>query len=266
MNSCPSCGAALPQAAVRFCLNCGHRLTSEGQQAASPPEAPPGTDPVQPRSRRQRRPAGSTMIIALVALAILAAGGIGAYALIHDNSHASAAPIHHRKLADSTPTPTLTAASPAPSAEQNQLQQFLGVIRQSASARTLVKAAMRQIGVCAMTPAGGITQLQQAITERQNALATLGRLQVSAIPGGQGMRTSLGDVLQLSIAADRDFTAWMQDPRTTRHCPASTAQDAHYAAGVQTSAQAMQAKQQFLSQWNGMAGQYGLPTFSTLDI
>jgi hypothetical protein len=204
------------------------------------------------------------MIIALVALAILAAGGIGAYALIHGNSHASAAPIHHPKLADSTPTPT--AASPAPSAEQNQLQQFLVVIRESASARTLVKAAVRQIGVCAMTPATGITQLQQAITERQNALATLGRLQVSAIPGGQVMRTSLGNVLQLSIAADRDFTAWMQDPRTTRNCPASTAQDAHYAAGVQTSAQAVQAKQQFLSQWNGLASQSGLPTFSTLDI
>jgi flagellar basal body-associated protein FliL len=204
------------------------------------------------------------MIIALVSLAILAAGGIGAYALIHGNSHASAAPIHHQQLADSTPTPT--AASPAPSAEQQQLQQFLVVIRESASARTLVKAAVRQIGVCAMTPATGITQLQQAITDRQNALAALGRLQVSEIPGGQVMRTNLGDVLQLSIAADRDFTAWMQDPRTTRNCPASTAQDAHYAAGVQTSAQAMQAKQQFLSQWNGIASQSGLPTFSTLDI
>jgi hypothetical protein len=34
-HSCPSCGAALPPAAVRFCLTCGHRLTSEGQQTAS---------------------------------------------------------------------------------------------------------------------------------------------------------------------------------------------------------------------------------------
>lgn len=261
MHSCPSCGAALPQAAVRFCLACGHRLPGEGEQTASAPEAHPGTGPEQPRSRRQR-PVRRTMIIVLVALAILAAGGTGAYALIHDKSHTSAAPIHHQTLAHSTPT----AESPAPSAEQNQLQQLLVVIRESVSARTLVKTAVRQIGVCTMPPATGITQLQQAITERQNALAALGRLQVSAIPGGQGMRTSLGDVLQLSIAADRDFTAWMQDPRSTRHCPASTAQDAHYAAGVQTSAQATQAKQQFLSQWNGVAGQYGLPTFSTLDI
>jgi len=130
MHSCPSCGAALPQAAVRFCLTCGHRLTSEGQHAASAPKAHPGD--------------GHT--------------------------------------------------------------------------------------------------------------------------GGQAMRTSLGDVLQLSIAADRDFTAWMQDPQTIQNCAASATQDAHYAAGVQASAQAMQAKQQFLSRWNRIASQSGLPTFSTLDI
>lgn len=262
MHSCPSCGAPLPQAAVRFCLTCGHRLTSEGQQAASAPTAHPGTGPAQRRSRRRRRPARRTMIIVIVALAILAAGGTGAYALISDRAHASAGPTYHQKVANSTST----AQSPAPASEQNQLQQFLVVIRESVSARTLVKTAVQQIGACAMTPAAGITQLQQAITDRRNALAALGRLQVSAVPGGQAMRTSLGDVLKLSIAADRDFTVWMQDPQTTRHCPASATQDAHYAAGVQASAQAMQVKQQFLSQWNRIASQFGLPTFSTLDI
>lgn len=261
-HSCPSCGAALPQAAVRFCLSCGHRLTSEGPQTASPPTAHPGAGPAQRRSRQQLRPARRTVIIVAVTLAVVAAGGTGAYALIGSKAHVSAGPGHHPKVTNSTPA----AQSPAPAAEQNQLQQFLAVIRESVSARTLVTTAVQQVGACAMTPATGITRLQQAITDRQNARATLGRLQMSAIPSGQTMRTSLDDALKLSIAADRDFTAWMQDPQTTQHCPASATQDAHYAAGVQASAQATQAKQQFLSQWNRIASQSGQPTFSTLDI
>lgn len=261
-HSCPSCGAALPQAAVRFCLTCGHRLTSEDQQTASPPKAHPGTGPAQRRSRQRRRPARRTMIIVLVTLAVLAAGGTGAYALIRYKAHASAGPIHRQKVADSTPT----AQSPAPAAEQNQLQQFLIVIRESVSARTLVTTAVQQIGACAMTPATGIAQLQQAITDRRNALATLGKLQVSAVPSGQAMRTNLHDALKLSIAADRDFIAWMQDPQTTQHCPASATQDARYAAGVRASTQAAQAKQQFLSQWNDIASQSSQPTFSIQDI
>jgi hypothetical protein len=207
------------------------------------------------------------MTIVLVTLFVLAAGG-GAYTLINHKAHASAGPIHHQQATNSTATTesAAPASESAPGSEQSQLQQLLAVIRESVSARTLVKTAVPQMGACAITPQTGITQLQQAITDRQNALATLGGLQVSAIPGGQAMRTSLDDVLKLSIAADRDFTAWMQDPQTIQHCPADATQDAHYTAGVQTSTQAMQAKKQFLSQWNSIASRSGLPTFSTLDI
>jgi hypothetical protein len=203
------------------------------------------------------------MIIVLITLAVLAAGGTGALALIRYKAHASAGPIYYHPKVTNSASP---AQSTAPAAEQNQLQQFLIVIRESVSARTLVTTAVQQIGACAMTPATGIAQLQQAITDRRNALATLGGLQVLAIPGGQTMRTSLGEALKLSIVADRDFIAWMQDPQTTQHCPASATQDTHYAAGVQASTQAMQAKQQFLSQWNRIASQSGQPTFSMQDI
>lgn len=80
------------------------------------------------------------------------------------------------------------------------------------------------------------------------------------------MRADLTDVLQLSIAADRDFIQWMQDPQSTQNCPSTTASDAAYAAGLQISKRAQQAKTGFLALWNPMAQQSGQPTFSTVDI
>jgi hypothetical protein len=58
----------------------------------------------------------------------------------------------------------------------------------------------------------------------------------------------------------------MQNPATVAGCPGSTATDAHYAAGVQASGQAVQAKKQFLALWNPLARKFGQPTFTTLDI
>jgi hypothetical protein len=117
-----------------------------------------------------------------------------------------------------------------------------------------------------MSPADGSSQLQQAISERQGLLTTLAGLQVSAIPSGESMRTDLTSVLQLSIAADRDFIQWMQDPQSTQNCPASTVADAAYDAGLQSSKRAQQAKADFLALWNPMARQSGQPAFSTVDI
>jgi uncharacterized membrane protein len=264
-TTCPSCGAALPQAAVRFCLACGHQLPSADETTAPPPAAAP-RPPQRPRPGRTR-PARRrrSVIIALVILVVLAGGGAGTYVLLRHKTSAATETSHSQK--DATSPTAQTPASPAtPATEQDQLTQFLPAVQGSVVARTLVTTAVPQVGACTMTPATGITQLQQAITDRQNVLAMMSGLPVSAIPGGQAMRTDLGNVLQLSITADRDFIGWMQDPQTTQNCPASTTQDADYTAGLQASTQAMQAKQQFLALWNPLAQQFGQPTYTTANI
>ena len=226
----------------------------------------PGDDselgyPPGPKGRRRR---GG--IVAVVLFAVLAAGGGGAYALLQHRQHErAAAGGHGRAVANSTTGPA--PGSPGISAsEQVQVSRFLAVVQGSASARGLVKTAVPQVGACTMSPADGASQLQQAITERQGLLTTLAALQVSAMPSGQSMRADLTDVLQLSIAADRDFIQWMQDPQSTENCPASTAADAAYAAGLQISKRAEQAKADFLALWNPLAQQLGQPTFSRVDI
>lgn len=284
-RSCPSCGATLTQAAVRFCVSCGSRL-SPGQ-AATQPAAPAPPEPQQPphpphehgppwypgdgmpeggqEGTGRRRRGG---LIALVIIVILAGGGAGAYALIrqqHDRGSAAAGGTGQAAANSTTAAPA--SSSPASSAsEQQQLSRFLAVVQGSASARNLVKTAVPQVGTCAMSPADGAAQLQQAISDRQGLLTTIAALQVSAIPSGETMRADLAGVLNLSIAADSDFTQWMQDPQSTQGCPSSTSADAAYTAGYQASRQAQQAKAAFLALWNPLARQFGQPTFTTADI
>jgi hypothetical protein len=285
-RSCPSCGATLPEAATRFCLSCGYRLTPAQPAADPPPRAAPAPQPPaypskdpgtswypgddsRPDSGHEGKGRGGRAgIITIVILVILAGAGVGAYALIrHGHHHQPASAADHGQPAANSATTVPVSSSPVASAsEQQQLSRFLVVVQGSASARDLVKTAVPQVGACSMSPADGASQLQQAISERQRLLTTLTGLQVSAIPSGEPMRADLTDVLQLSIAADRDFIQWMQDPQSTQNCPSTTASDTAYAAGLQISKRAQQAKTGFLALWNPMAQQFGQPTFSTVDI
>lgn len=261
-TSCPACGAALPEAAVRFCVACGRPLPAAAEDTGPAHAADRGRLARPPRAGPP--PARRNMVLGLVALVILAGGGTGAYLMLRHKS-AAVTTSHSHKTATRSVTQE-PASSAAPSSEQDQLTRFLAAVRGSAAARTLVSTAVTQVGACSLAPAAGISQLHQAITDRQNVLAMMSGLSVSAIPGGQSMRADLGNVLQLSISADRDFIGWMQDPQATQDCPASTARDSDYAAGLTASSQAVRAKKQFLAFWNPLAGQFQLPTYATLDI
>jgi hypothetical protein len=158
-TTCPSCGAALPHAAVRFCLACGHQLPSADETTAPPPAAAP-RPPQRPRPGRTR-PARRrrSVIIALVILVVLAGGGAGTYVLLRHKTSAATETSHSQK--DATSPTAQTPASPAtPATEQDQLTQFLPAVQGSVAARTLVTTAVPQVGACTMTPATGITQLQ----------------------------------------------------------------------------------------------------------
>jgi hypothetical protein len=205
-----------------------------------------------------------------VAIAVL--GGGGAYVLMHHKASGVATAGQTQNGAGSPATqspaspPSPSSQQAPPSSEKDQVTKFLSAVRGSATARSLVTTAVPQVADCATPPATGIAQLQQAVTDRRKITAGLSGLPVSRIPNGRAMRADLGKVLQLSITADHDFITWMQDPATAQGCPGGTATDASYAAGVQASQQAVQAKKQFLALWNPLAKQFGRPTYTTLDI
>jgi hypothetical protein len=283
MTSCSSCGAARPEAAVRFCLTCGQQFTDESD---APPAAEAyGTPSGHRPTTGYEEPAASPsllspgpptighgrrgLLIGLVALVVVAGGGTAAYALMgHSRSHTDGPPAGNQGQTAASGLVGSSSAAAASASEQDQLSQLLAVIRQSVTARSLVTTAVAQVGTCSMAPDDGVTQLQQAITDRQNAMASMNTLPISAIPNGQSMVSSLGSVLQFSIDADNDFIGWMQDPTSTQNCPTSPASDsdADYSAGLNASAQAVQAKNQFLGIWNPLAAQFQLPSYTQQDL
>ena len=71
---CPSCGVALPEAAVRFCLACGHRLPAASDDTVPPHSADLG--PPQRPGRAKPPPGRRNLVPGLVVLAILGARGV----------------------------------------------------------------------------------------------------------------------------------------------------------------------------------------------
>lgn len=116
-----------------------------------------------------------------------------------------------------------------------------------------------------MVPSTGISLMNQAISQRQAVIGSLGSLSVNVIPGGHAMLADLKRVLQRSITADRGFIGWMQDIQAAS-CPVNTSTDASYQQGFRASASAVRAKKEFLARWNPIAAKFGQPTFTSAKI
>lgn len=268
---CPSCGQALSAQAIRFCVACGRILPADGEQ---PPVTQTGkstwpatentTTRNTPTGRRNRTHFG--WIAAITAFAALAAGGTSALILLnghhrrHSVSAPAAIPAHVSQRAP-TPVPSSSADS-----KQTELAQITPLIRQSAAARRAVVKASQQVGACTMTPAQGISIMNQAIGWRQAIIGSIGGLSVDALPHGQQMLADLKQATQQSILADQGFIGWMQDMQNAAACPIDPSQDSSYQAGLQASAQALRAKQGFAALWNPLATDLGQPTFTDAQI
>jgi hypothetical protein len=116
-----------------------------------------------------------------------------------------------------------------------------------------------------MVPSTGISLMDQAISQRQTVIGSIGSLSVNVIPNGHAMLADLKRVLQRSITADHGFIGWMQDIQAAT-CPVNTSADASYQQGLRASARAVTAKKEFLALWNPIARKFGQPTFTSSEI
>jgi len=98
-----------------------------------------------------------------------------------------------------------------------------------------------------------------AASSRQNLLTELADL-----PGRSAlspdMLAALTSAWQNSITADRDFAQWAQD-EISRGCTQNDQSDPGAQAAVGPDDQATTSKQTFVSLWNPVAAQYGLPSY-----
>lgn len=280
---CPSCGLELSQQAVRFCIHCGHDVTADEQPPArrgpSQSQAPAPADyyqgpqhqQPQPRSyqRQQNRPHRRpriTIVLIILALVVLAGGGASAALLIHRKDNHNSATSLSRPTTPTTTTSTASSPSLSASAEQVQVSGLATEISRSVAARATVIAATEGVGNCTIAAARGITMMNQAIRQRRAIASQVGALPMAAVTNGQQLLTDFSDVLALSTSADRDFIGWMQDIQASSTCPASTATDVSYQAGLRESRRADTAKKEFLALWNPLASQFGEPAYTPTQI
>lgn len=262
-GTCPSCGGPLPHEAIRFCVTCGAPLaapaghTGPAAESAAVAAATAAGEPATPGStagadaafatgsaggadRRRRWRLGPV----LAAAAVLGLSG-GATGALFSQEHAPA-------------RQTAAELKAAGAAAQAQVAGLAPALRQSIAAHAAALRATRGVARCRMTPTAAISLMYRAIIRRQRALDRLGRLPVSAIPGGGQMAADLRDALRQSIAADQDVIGWMQDVQESR-CPVSPQNDLSFQAGLRAAARATTAQRSFLARWNPVARQYGQP-------
>ncbi|GAA2498035.1 hypothetical protein GCM10010406_38210 [Streptomyces thermolineatus] len=229
----------------------------------------PGPDAAPPGRGGPRRWA----LLAGAAL-LCAALGVGVVALVSedDGGGVAASP-----TADPTePGGTVTApgggtAGPGPSASPSpspsgpldaagQAAALDVLLEESSEDRQKVIDAVGTVSACGSTSslASARDDLDEAAEHRDDLVARLRRLDVSALEGGRDAVSVLLTAWRHSAAADRAFADWA-DTAAGGACASGTApQDADYRRGVTSSGKASAAKEAFVEQWNATAAEHGL--------
>ncbi len=229
-----------------------------------PDAAPPGRG----GPRRWALLAGAALLCAAL--------GVGVVALVSedDGGGVAASP-----TADPTePGGTVTApgggtagpgpsASPSPSPSPSGPRDAAGqaaaldaLLEESSEDRQKVIDAVGTVSACgsASSLASARDDLDEAAEHRDDLVARLRRLDVSALEGGRDAVSVLLSAWRHSAAADRAFADWA-DTAAGGACASGTApQDADYRRGVTSSGKASAAKETFVEQWNATAAEHGL--------
>ncbi len=121
-----------------------------------------------------------------------------------------------------------------------------------------------------MNAASSVSQCGPALSQApqvfENAAASRQRLlsQLASLPGrsalsGQ-MLQALTGAWQASATADQDFAQWAQD-ELSQGCTPNDQADPNFQAAAGPDGQATTGKKAFVSLWNPVAAQYGLPSY-----
>jgi hypothetical protein len=216
-----------------------------------------GTTPRQGRRPRSRWPwvAG--------AVALLAAGGAAAAVFIGRPLHQghavagtsrTAAPVAGQPVpASATPTP------PSQSAQQRAAAALAGLLAQSATDHSSIVNAASSVSQCEPTLSQDPQVFENAAAARQRLLSQLASLPGRSALSGQMLKALTG-AWQASATADRDFARWAQD-ELSQGCTRNDQADPSFQAAAGPDDRATTRKKAFVSLWNPMAAQYGLPSY-----
>ncbi|GAB2529496.1 hypothetical protein [Nocardia heshunensis] len=198
-----------------------------------------------------------TAVVLSVALGIVVL--IVVMAVVVTGSHNTAATTPTSTRYQTSTTATTSAAT---SAAATQARAVSNLLDRSATSRGVVAQAVQDVLACrdVAAQAGAIGSAE---TSRKAQYDSAFDLDVSALPGGTGLKNDLLDALRNSYLADGSYASWAYSvPSSCRSAP----QTADYGTANGYSAQATTAKRAFVAEWNPVAAAYGLPSRVEGDI
>jgi len=232
-----------------------------GLRGRQPPSQPRSRrPPSQPRSRRSW-----ALVLALLLPAVIAAAVVF-FVLRPSHSarlSAGASPTSSGNQGNVRATtagpPASSASSSAPISEQQAATNLAGLLRQSVTDRSSIKAAVTDVDQCGPSLNQDPQTFQNAAASHQQLLSQLSSLAGrSALPAA--MLQSLTSAWQASAAADKDLGQWAQD-EVSNGCIHNDQADPSFQAAAGPDGQATTEKKAFVSQWDSIASQYRLTTY-----
>jgi len=143
-------------------------------------------------------------------------------------------------------------------------QGLAELLAQSATDRSAIVDAVSDVSRCGPSLTQDAATFRQAASSRQQLLTKLAGLRDSpALPAR--LIQDLTTAWQASYQADRDYAGWAGDEKSDG-CTANDTSDANYQAATGPDEAATAGKKAFVSLWNPIAGQYGLPAYQWNEL
>lgn len=293
MSYCTKCGKSKSES-EQFCTRCGTSFprpasAETGSLDAVPPSeaatgawpqsgqpapatrshSPAGGD-AKPANQRRAAASRTRLLVAGIIVVVLAAGGGTTFWLTH-RSPAKAVALESRSsspfspsatqptpTASETPTPSPISANSSTPTARSEAQAISDLLTHSVSTRSGLQTAVDDAMTCTDL-SYSVSELKQVASGRQAELNRAQTLITAMLPDGAVLKANLIKALRYSLNADHDYLSWAQ--QQTAHCQYGSQADA-----TANNDEASTYKNQFVDQWNAIAGQYGLPSIDPNTI
>jgi hypothetical protein len=198
--------------------------------------------------RPGRRRGGKRLVLAVTGITVVVAGilvGVLFSRGTSGNSASASRPSHSAS----------PSASTSPATASRQAAAVNNLLSASSAARKSLPGAVSEVLQCTNV-SGGISQLQNVVSQRNSEVSQASALSTSALANGATVKSDLVAALRASLTSDQDYLSWAQ--QQSSGCKPG-AQDGAYQAALGADSQSEAAKQTFASVWNPVASTYGLP-------
>jgi len=208
------------------------------------------------------------MLSLLAAGVILLIGTITAGVLVARTGEPNN-PVAGPATTDPTTLAATTSPVPDPTTEpaaspQDQAEVVDKLLDRSAASRSKLNQAIGNVNRCRRL-AAALAGLREVGEERTQQIAEVDAADVSALTGGDTLRSTLKEALSNALAADREFVAWAA-PAVNGGCRNTTARKAAWNRGQAASKKAQVAKKRFVAAWNPVAVPLGFESRTTQYI